>query len=78
MDEIYTRRPQKTPNNPILNQNKTRRYDTKKPASMIRVPNNQISTQEETKHLQSEPISIVKGIKTGTEVVQSGRLSQEL
>ena len=50
MDEIYTRKQYKPPTNPQLTQNKTKRYDTKKPASMVKVPNNQITTQDESKH----------------------------
>ena len=60
MDEIYTRR----------NQNKnTKRYDAKKPASMIRVTNNQIPEEKEIK-LPSEQksLSMVRGVKAGTEV----------
>ena len=58
---------------------KTKRYDTKKPASMARINNNNLPPVNEKKEVTSpEPIQIIKGIKAGTEVTTSARLSVEL
>ena len=58
---------------------KQKRYDTKKPASMARVNNNNLPPVNEKKEITSpEPIQIIKGFKAGTEVTTSARLSVEL